>query len=249
VAEPTWDSIADWYAELVASGSPPQREALDAILELLPPVEGLAILDLGCGEGLAARALDGLGARVTGIDSCARLLEHARRQGPRRIEYLAGDAQILAGIPDARFAGVVANLSLNDIPDLSAALASVSRVLRPGGWLAFSIPHPCFEAPHASWHEGARLIASYFEEGFWRSANPHGVRRVGNYHRTLETYSETLASHGLSIRTVREPRASPALLAAQPHRAKLPLFLVVVAATAETRERPRPGEPPRPRAM
>jgi ubiquinone/menaquinone biosynthesis C-methylase UbiE len=232
VPEPTWDSIADWYAELVASGSPPQRMALDAILELLPALEGQAILDLGCGEGLAARALDGLGARVTGIDSCGRLLEHARRQGPTRIEYQAGDAQTLAGIPDARFAGVVANLSLNDIPDLSASLASVSRVLRLGGWLAFSIPHPSFEAPHASWHEGARLIASYFDERFWRSANPHGVRRVGNYHRTLETYCETLARHGLSIRTVREPRASPELLAAQSHRARLPLFLVVVAATA-----------------
>jgi SAM-dependent methyltransferase len=75
VAEPTWDSIADWYAELVASGSPPQRLALDAILELLPPLEGLTILDLGCGEGLAARALAALGARVTGIDSYGRLLE------------------------------------------------------------------------------------------------------------------------------------------------------------------------------
>jgi SAM-dependent methyltransferase len=226
------DSIADWYAELVASGSPQQRMALNAVLELLPPIEGLAILDLGCGEGLAARALDGLGANVTGIDNCARLLEHARRQGPTRIEYRAGDAQTRSGLPDGGFAGVVANLSLNDIPDLSASLASVSRVLRPDGWLAFSIPHPCFEAPHAGWHEGARVIAGYFNEGFWRSNNPQGVRRVGNYHRTLETYCETLARHGLSIRTVREPRASPELIAAQPYRSGLPPFLVMVAAAA-----------------
>ncbi len=231
MAEPTWDSIADWYAELVTADSAPQRTALDAILELLPPLEGLAILDLGCGEGLAARALAALGARVTGIDTCGRLLELARRQGPAQIEYRAEDAQTLAGIPDAGFAGVVANLSLNDVPDLSAVLAAVSRVLRPGGWLALSIPHPCFEAPRASWHEGARLIPGYFDEGFWRSANPHGVRRVGNYHRTLETWCETLHRHGLSIRKLREPRASPKLLAAQPHRAGFPLFLVVVADT------------------
>jgi hypothetical protein len=31
VTEPTWDSIADWYAELVTSDSAPQRTALDAI--------------------------------------------------------------------------------------------------------------------------------------------------------------------------------------------------------------------------
>ncbi|MBJ7596971.1 MAG: class I SAM-dependent methyltransferase [Candidatus Nephthysia bennettiae] len=232
MAQPTWDSIADWYAELVTSDSAPQRVALAAMLELLPPLEGLAILDLGCGEGLAARALAGLGARVTGIDTCECLLEHSRRQGPTQIEYLAEDAQTLAGIPDARFAGVVANLSLNDIPDLSAVLASVSRVLQPGGWLGFSIPHPCFEAPRASWHEGARLIPGYFDEGFWRSDNPHGVRRVGNYHRTLETCCETLDRHGLSIRKMREPRASRELLAAQPYRAGFPLFLVVVADAA-----------------
>jgi ubiquinone/menaquinone biosynthesis C-methylase UbiE len=235
--DPTWESIADWYAALLAAGSPIHQWALRALLAELPAIQGQPLLDLGCGEGLVARALAQRGAQVTGVDLSERLLAHARRQEavhPLGIRYQRGDGRTLHGLPDEGFAGVVANLSINDMPDLDRVLAAVRRVLRPGGWLAFTVPHPCFETPHASWAtspEGrpGRLVNAYFDEVFWRSTNPQGVRRVGVWHRTLATYLNALLEHGLAISRVAEPRPDAAVAALHPGRIEVPVLLLVRA--------------------
>ena len=45
-----------------------ERSHLDALLATVGPVDGLHIIDVGCGEGQLARALANRGARVTGCD-------------------------------------------------------------------------------------------------------------------------------------------------------------------------------------
>jgi ubiquinone/menaquinone biosynthesis C-methylase UbiE len=49
---------------------------------------------------------------------------------------------------NASFDFVVAFMSLMDIPETERVLAEVFRVLRPGGFFQFSMPHPCFDTPH-----------------------------------------------------------------------------------------------------
>jgi SAM-dependent methyltransferase len=65
------------------------------------------------------------------------MLEIARREATalgRNVDLQVGDAQALE-FPDKRFDTVVCTLSLCTIPDDRAAVAEVSRVLRPGGRL------------------------------------------------------------------------------------------------------------------
>jgi predicted TPR repeat methyltransferase len=76
----TWDSVADWYAERLAAGSAPHQLAIAAVLQLLPAVTDQPVLDLGCGEGLAGRALAARGAQVIGVDLSEQMIGHARRQ-------------------------------------------------------------------------------------------------------------------------------------------------------------------------
>jgi hypothetical protein len=119
---------------------------------------------------------------------------------------------------------VVANLSLNNVDDLDAVLGSVRRVLRPGGWLVVTIPHPCFETPDASSGTGpdgrpAQLVSGYVTERFWRSADPQGVRRAGNWHRTMATYLNALVEGGFLIERLLEPELSPVLRASYLRRA------------------------------
>lgn len=233
----TWDDVADWYAAKLAAGSPIHEWALVVLLAETGAPQGEPVLDLGCGEGLVARGLAERGAEVTGVDGSERMLANARRQEtaqPLGIDYRQLDARVLDGLPGERFAGVTANLSLNDIPDLDAVLTAVHRVLRPGGWFVFSVPHPCFETPHASWgvtSDGVagRLVNAYFDERFWRSSDPEGVRRVGNYHRTLATLLNALIGHGFDLVRVAEPRPAAAVVDLQPGRAQVPLLLVVRA--------------------
>ncbi len=232
-AAPGWSDIAEWYDELILSGSGPHETAVACTLRLAGDLTGQDVLDVACGQGLAARALAQAGAgSVTGVDSSPRMLTLARvheRSRPLRVTYTEDDAQTLATLADGSFDGATCQLALMDIPDLGAAFAAVHRVLRPGGWFVFVIGHPCFLTPEATTAADAdgrpaRLVNRYFDEVFWRSANPQGVRRAGNHHRPVSTYVNGLIRAGFVIEAVDEPRPSPLLAERQPEYAQVPIF-------------------------
>ncbi|MFI5635358.1 class I SAM-dependent methyltransferase [Streptomyces sp. NPDC051664] len=197
----SWDTIADWYAELLRSGSAMHDFARDILLGRLPGLlAGHRVLDLGCGEGIIARAVAARGASVVGIDPSPRMIENAQvaeRSRPSGALFSVDDGCTLATVATGSVEWVTAGLSLNNVHDLDAALSAVHRVLVPGGFLVFTIPHPCFEAPHATWTETGngtvrRVVGDYLTEGFWRSRNPEGARRAGNQHRKVSTYLTAL---------------------------------------------------------
>jgi SAM-dependent methyltransferase len=232
----TWDTIADWYADRIHHGSPMHELARDVLLGALPAdMRGQRVLDLGCGEGLITRAVAGRGAEAVGTDPTVRLIERARAveaATPTGATYRVDDGSTLATVPDDSTDWVTAGLSLNNVPDLDAALRSIRRVLVHEGRLAFTVPHPCFEAPHARWVGSDRLIGSYSAEGHWRAAGA-GVRRAGNHHRTISRYLTALIDHGFRLTMIAEPSANRPVVAEQPRRAGLPPFLLVRAEKAE----------------
>ncbi|MFD5563390.1 class I SAM-dependent methyltransferase [Kitasatospora griseola] len=234
----SWDTIADWYAEFLRAGSALNDFNRDVLLDHLPDaLSGHHVLDLGCGEGLITRAVAARGASAMGIDPSPRLIEHARdagTAGPGTVAYTVDDGCVLDTVADDSVGWVTAGLSLNHVPELDAALAAVRRVLTARGSLVFSIPHPCFEAPYATWTQvtdGAvrRVVGHYLAEGFWRSDNPQAVRRAGNQHRTLSTYLTALLRHGFVLEAVTEPAPTIQVAVQQPQRAGLPPFLVIRA--------------------
>ncbi len=235
--QPTWSSIADWYDELLVAGSGPHETALIGLAKLLPDVDRLDVIDIACGQGIASRLAAKLGANVTGVDSSGAMIDNARRHGTpdgMPISYSVDDAQVLSTFAADSFDGAICQLALMDIPDLDAALGAIARVLRPAGTLTFTIGHPVFLAPdtarvtNAS-GEPAIEISGYFEERFWRSTNPQGVRRAGNHHRTFSTYLNALATAGFSIEEAAEPKANSLLAQQQPIYTQLPIFFAARA--------------------
>ncbi|WP_159231529.1 class I SAM-dependent methyltransferase [Mycolicibacterium vanbaalenii] len=151
LVEDNWEGIADRYAELVRGRSATYQFSRDVLLNALSgKVFGLDVLDVGCGEAIVSRAPATAGARVVGIDPTRTLIadaeaaEHAPLAG---VIYRVDDGTTLHTVPDISMDGVPAALSLNNMADLDAAPGLVQRVLRSGGWFAFTVPHPCFEAP------------------------------------------------------------------------------------------------------
>jgi ubiquinone/menaquinone biosynthesis C-methylase UbiE len=146
------------WTELVRAGYDHYRDGLNtpAFFEMLPEVDGLSGLDVGCGEGQNTRLLAERGARMTGIDISETFIRHAKESEfahPFGIDYRLASAVDLP-FEAASFDFVTAFMSLMDIPETELVLAEVFRVLRPGGFLPVLHHTPLFR--HAAPQESAR---------------------------------------------------------------------------------------------
>lgn len=147
-----WEGNAEAWTQLSRAGHDVYRDALNtpAMLAMLPPIAGLKGLDIGCGEGSNVRRLAQLGAHMQAIDIAPTFIRHAREAeavDPLGIEYQVADGMNLP-FPDGSFDFATAFMSLMDMPEQARALKEAHRVLRPGGFLQFSILHPCFAPPY-----------------------------------------------------------------------------------------------------
>ncbi len=104
------------------------------------PLEGLSVLDIGCGGGLLSEPMARLGAAVTGVDAAARNIAvaalHAEKQG-LAIDYRQGTAEALAE-GTVRFDIVLALEIVEHVADVELFLRSCGRLVKPGGLLFLS---------------------------------------------------------------------------------------------------------------
>jgi ubiquinone/menaquinone biosynthesis C-methylase UbiE len=195
---PAYDEVAGAYSRVL---DPDGAGLADPVLtELVGDIAGQVVLSLACGQGQDARLLARLGARVTGIDVSTEMLRYAREHeaaSPRGIAYLRGDAQDLAALADASFDGVLCHMALMDIPELTPTIRSVARVLRQGGWFAFSIVHPAYE-PHVE------IITDYLLDHRYAKRTPVDWLPRHAYHRPLSAYVTALVEAGLRIERLIE---------------------------------------------
>jgi SAM-dependent methyltransferase len=116
-------------------------------------VNGLRLLDVGCGSGYFAHGARG--AHVTAVDLSPRMIDHAQRieaLRPLGIEYRVGDAaEIEATFAHASFDIATSCVALTDMPEAAKALNAVRSVLRAGGRFVASILHPCTDTPYRVW--------------------------------------------------------------------------------------------------
>ncbi len=122
-----WDTAS-------ANASPAESEVQRLIVALLKPDEyiGRAVLDAGCGNGdYSAAFVKAQARRVTGIDVSARSLTTAQSKAPTAALYQASLSEL--PFPDSAFDAIWSWGVLHYVPDPSAALHEIGRVLAPGG--------------------------------------------------------------------------------------------------------------------
>lgn len=240
-----WNKAAGAWETFVESGADYYRHQVHgpALLEICEPLKDLDVLDLGCGQGFYSRQMAKRGARVVGIDIAEQQLARALRheaQEPLGIEYhVLSAAQVAKRFPEPRFHLVTACMALHDMADPQAVLHSASAVLRQGGRLAFSIPHPCTDTPFREWERQDPVDHGFLKTNRYFDSGPTVLRwRMGRlaYHwdspywrQTISEWSSMISAAGFLIRGLHEPRATAEQVEQNPHledAARLPAFLI-----------------------
>ncbi len=222
-----WNGNAEAWTKLARAGYDVYRDHLNtpAFFAMLPEVDGLLGLDVGCGEGYNTRLLAGQRARVIAIDISEIFVSHAQAlesRSPQGIHYQVASAVELP-FADACFDFATGFMSFMDIPETYAVLAETYRILKPGGFLQFSITHPCFDTPHrrnVRDMEGrtyAVEVGDYFRNlqgnvtEWLFSAAPPETRaglpnfRVPHFTRTLSQWLNLVTASGFVLEQIEEP--------------------------------------------
>jgi len=193
-----YDAIADWYEHEFLARDGDDRLGIErALRDLLGPGPGTC-LESGCGTGVRAARVRGLGWTPVGVDVSAGMLRHARP----RLPVVRADATRLP-FADGALDAVVAIMVHTDMPDYPAVLTEAARVLRPGGPYVHIGVHPCFCG------------------GFADRADPHAIVIRPGY-ATPGCTTESWTDQGLRDKVGTVHRPLPDLLHAFPHAGLTP---------------------------
>ena len=128
------------------------------------PLLWSSVCDVGCGTGIASRAIAGRGATVTAVDPGEGVLRVLRERSTSRVRPVVGDGNALP-LADASFDLVTYAQSFH-WTDPDRAIGEALRVLRPGGLLAL-------------WWNRHDLTVPWFaahQERFWAACGWTGHR-------------------------------------------------------------------------
>jgi len=102
---------------------------------------GKAVLDVGCGGGILAEALAGIGARVKGIDLSDKALRVARLhalESGAQVAYEAIAAEALAEREPGGYDAITCMEMLEHVPEPESSVRACATLVKPGGHVFFS---------------------------------------------------------------------------------------------------------------
>lgn len=131
-----WSQRASFYDDLFAGIS---AQAIAPILDSLGDLECKPHLDVACGTGHLVGAASKRGAFSTGIDFAEPMIAAARVNYPKQ-NFRVADATALP-YEDESYDAVTCSFGLSHMEFPQTAVQEAFRVLRPGGYFAFTLWH------------------------------------------------------------------------------------------------------------
>ncbi len=177
---------ADYDTRMISQLGYRAPQILRALFDLvMPGCERLAILDLGCGTGLAGVAFQDVAARLDGVDLSPEMIEKARA---RRLydDLTVGDIETALD-RTGQYDLLLAADTLVYLGDLEPVLAGAARDLKHGGAFLFTVeskPGDGFElGPKRRWRHSETYLreqagkAGFEVAGFMAAAPRHESNR------------------------------------------------------------------------
>jgi len=109
----------------------PYSTSIEVVRAAIGDLDGLNILDIGCGIGEECRTFVAHGASATGIDPNPKVIEQAKDKGGGA-DYITGTTQS-TDFETGSFDLIYFGYSLHHIPDMTGALEDAIRLVKPGG--------------------------------------------------------------------------------------------------------------------
>ncbi|MCT2591775.1 class I SAM-dependent methyltransferase [Streptomyces sp. N2-109] len=177
-----WSSV---YDSLPSSFIEVEEPLVHELLDQGPVGDAL---DAACGTGRQTAALTARGYRTTGVDQSPHMLDKARQKAPAA-QFREGNLEQLP-LKDDSVDLAVCSLAMTHLPDLTAGVAELARVVRPGGRIVISDLHPFVVSL-----QGQCLFVAGSER----------LAYVRNHVHLPSDYFAAFRAAGLSVRDCREP--------------------------------------------
>jgi ubiquinone/menaquinone biosynthesis C-methylase UbiE len=179
-----------------------ERPSLQA---LLGDLEGVDVLDLGCGPGVYAEFLIAQkAAKVTCLDLSDEMIEIVKNKFGDRVTAYTQDLSL--GLPEEHSSSVdviICPLVIHYIKDLSPFFKDIYRVLKKGGYIVFSTHHPFADFEFSS-------SGNYFEcelvKDKWNTIGE--PVEVTFYRRSLTEIMTAITQNGLVVAELTEGEVS-----------------------------------------
>src|SRR5206468_8391394 len=156
------------------------------VVELLAPLRGERVLDLGCGDGVLTKRLVDLGCQVVGVDASADMISAAKALGL--------DARVMDGHAlqfNGEFDAVFSNAALHWLKQPEKVVDGVWRALKPGGR---------FVGEFGGCGNVATIVAALERVLRERAIDARPVNPW--YNPTAEEYRMVLAARGFVVNTI-----------------------------------------------
>ncbi len=238
-----WDASEPWYTSCVGEKGHYYHQAIVLPNSLRLIGKAASLLDLGCGQGVLARALP-KEMEYCGVDLSKALVDTAKRMSPNRQFVVANVCQEL-GIEKKDFERAVFLLSLQNMEKGEEAIHTASLHLKKKGKLLIVMNHPCFRIPRQSgWGMDEKMKLQYRRMNGYMSGQKIPIQTnpgkqgdsdvTFSYHHPISDYLAWLKKGKFVVETIEEwcsDKKSEGAMAKIEDRARkeFPLFLAIVA--------------------
>lgn len=156
----SWEKSSGWYNKLVGKSGHYYHEKviIPGVIRILGLKKGDSLLDIGCGQGVLARAIP-KDTPYLGVDLSYSLIKSAKIEDKiKGHEYLVMDATKPMSLPKKDFSHATIILALQNMENAQMVFKNAAAHLKPGAKLVVVLNHPMFRIPRQSGWDVNNLV-------------------------------------------------------------------------------------------
>lgn len=230
-----WNAIAYARNNQLRSGCDISFEHIlvPSIFQLSSDCDWSLVLDAGCGTGVLSERLAQTADLVVGVDMSSESIAIAKKNilEKNNLHYMESTIEKFSlNSSYSKFSLVIANMLLQDTPDLAATIKAIGELTKKSGHLVLTITHPCFwpkywDYDKEPWFSYEKEIA--IEAPFSISNSNDFIGLTTHFHRPLSQYIAAIIDCGFELVSLIEPMPSIEVQSKYPSPWEFPRFLVL----------------------